>query len=182
MPTGSDADTSSWWDHAVRGATSRQRLGPGGDFASTPGNRGRCSSTPGRPNSAAPFPNLTTHPLPFFMRCVLLLTGSHRSTKVSNFPILFLLLSLFSFLFAFPRELLLLLSGQCPNPGPPRIYPCTVCHLPIKRQYSCHCTLCGQWVHSRCSGLAGVDDRRANPTWVCPPCAAPLPPRDVPRA
>ena len=55
---------------------------------------------------------------PFFMRCSLSLTGEHRPTKVGTH-----FFSLFPFSV---RELFLLLSGQCPNPGPPT-HPYPVC-------------------------------------------------------
>ena len=52
-----------------------------------------------------------------------------------------------------PLILLLLLSGQCPNPRP--LCPCGVCDSNV----TCHgtsylCTACQKWVHARCSGLA----------------------------
>ena len=139
------------------------------------------SRTQQRPGSNVGDPSQTSlpTPFPFFMRCDLLLTGSHRSSKVSNlssFP------SLHYFppsLFALPRELLLLLTGQCPNPGPS--YPCPVCHLPYtRRQHAYQCTRCLAWVHSRCSGLLSVGCRRADPHWTCPPCSHPPPPNPPP--
>ena len=60
----------------------------------------------------------------FFAWCPLLLTSVHPQSKVSFSPSSITLSYSFSAL-----ELLLLLSGQCPNPGPVS-YPCPVCHRP----------------------------------------------------
>ena len=65
--------------------------------------------------------------------------------------------------------LLLLPSGQCPNPGP---HPCGVCDADVTwRGTSYEFTSCLRWVHSRCSGLA----RRSQyvyGVWTCPTCAS----------
>ena len=68
---------------------------------------------------------------PFFLRCTPTLTAVHCLSKVSYFLSSFLssLLSLHPFSIL---ALLLLLSGQCPNPGP--AYPCPVCHKPYSRR------------------------------------------------
>ena len=100
-------------------------------------------------------------PFPFFLRCSSLPSELHRISldgKFFSIPLDPLYLSLY----ASAPELLLLLSGQCPNPGPS--YPCPVCGAPYsRRQHSYQCSRCGSWVHADCSGLARPADRRANP-------------------
>ena len=69
-----------------------------------------------------------------------------------------------------PLILLLLLSGQCPNPGP--LYPCGVCDSNVTwRGTSYLCTDCQRWVHARCSGLAR-SSLYGQGTWRCPVCCA----------
>ena len=49
----------------------------------------------------------------------------------------------------------LLLSGQCPNPGPPS-YPCSVCSRGVTWSrifHSFKCSSCQQWVHQACCSL-----------------------------
>ena len=69
-----------------------------------------------------------------------------------------------------PHILLLLLSGQCPNPGPAS--PCGVCTRNVTRRYiSFRCTSCQLWVHSACCSLRTRGDYEAfNGTWMCPTC------------
>ena len=65
-------------------------------------------------------------------------------------------------------KLILLLSGQCPNPGPP--YPCGVCGQNVTwHGISYLCTGCNRWVHRRCSGLNRVVDYN-HQTWICSKC------------
>ena len=94
-------------------------------------------------------PVFSGHPhfLPFFLRCNLSLTGSHHSPSVSIIPLPP------SKSHAPFHELILLMSGQCTNPGSP--YPCPGYLCPFqKSQYSFKCYSCLSWVHQRCSGLA----------------------------
>ena len=102
-------------------------------------------------------------PVPFLQRCPLPLTSAHCFPKVSDqtsyrpFPL---------------RELILLLSGQCPNPGPQ--YPCPVCGRPYRRsEYSYLCSLCGSWVHGSCSGVTPGSNLPSG--WRCPTCCTPPP-------
>ena len=78
-----------------------------------------------------------------------------------------------------PLILLLLLCGQCPNPGPP--YPCGVCNTNV-RGLSYQCNGCQKWVHARCSGLAGALQYVFG-IWRCSACTsvrAPTPPPATP--
>lgn len=55
-----------------------------------------------------------------------------------------------------PIILLLLLCGQCPNPGPSPSrpsHPCSVCNRSTAKTYCFQCNRCTHWVHRRCSGL-----------------------------
>ena len=81
-----------------------------------------------------------------FLWCNLLLTGSHHSPSVSTIP-------LYPFKSRAPiHELILHMSVQCTNPGPP--YPCQVCLRSFRKsQYSFKCSGCLSWVHQRCSEL-----------------------------
>ena len=93
-----------------------------------------------------------------------------------------------SHLFFFPTflslTLLLLLSGQCPNPGPrarapaggkPLVpqYPCAVCHREVRSGYLCR--MRDHWVHMGCSGLRSTKQYRGDPSWACPTCSNPHP-------
>ena len=104
-------------------------------------------------------------PLPFFPWCDFLLTESHRPSPVGT--LLHPFLNPSSSLL-----LLLLLTGQCPNPGPATIYTCPVCLKRVShRHVSFLCHTCGGWVHkSGCSGLARIRDY--SPAWDCPACVA----------
>ena len=81
--------------------------------------------------------------------------------------------------------LILLLTGQCPNPGPPPRapksrphlqssktpkYPCSVCGREARTGYLCRAQ--DHWVHIGCSGIRNEGEYRANPTWACPSCAS----------
>ena len=65
--------------------------------------------------------------------------------------------------------LLLLLSGQCPNPGP---WPCGVCNRNVTWSgISFECTSCLKWVHRACCSLRNKRDYDAfNGAWRCPTC------------
>ena len=71
--------------------------------------------------SLAQLPVFSAHQsfLPFFLWCKLLRTESHQSPLVGTIPLPP------SRSHAPIHELILLMSGQCTNPGPP--YPCPVC-------------------------------------------------------
>ena len=103
---------------------------------------------------------------PFFPWCVPLLTGSHHSPSVS-------IISLLPPKSHAPiHELILLMSGQCTNPGPS--YPCPVCLRPFRKsQYSFKCSSCLSWVHQKCSGLASYELHHER--WHCPKCQTPSP-------
>ena len=77
------------------------------------------------------------------------------------------------------HELILFMSWQCTNPGPP--YPCPVCLRPLKKsQYSFKCYGCLSWVHQRCSGLASYTLHHN--IWRCSKCLtySPSPPKRKP--
>ena len=100
----------------------------------------------------------------FSRRCLPLLTCRHRDQVVSTSPSppMPVLSS---------KDLILLLSGQCPNPGPS--YPCPVCRDPYDpRQYSYQCSTCRSWTHGRCSGLSRASDWHVR--WQCPVCSPPV--------
>ena len=128
----------------------------------------RPTSTVHRRGSGSPSPPSSVFPV----WCTLWLTSVHHPSKVSFFLFSFLALSLpFSAL-----ELLLLLSGQCPNPGPVT-HPCPVCHLPYDARGAYQCSLCKAWTHYRCSGLPDSSAWHSN--WQCPACS-PVPPAPAP--
>ena len=119
------------------------------------------------------------HPLPtppsvFSSQRFLFPTGKRGPPKKVGFPS-FLLSTLSPSTFALlSLILLLLLTGQCPNPGPR--WPCGVCARAISRSTgSIQCTLCLLWVHPRCSGLPLNRKGRllikvSPPHWACPSC------------
>ena len=67
--------------------------------------------------------------------------------------------------------LLLLLSGQCPNPGP-LSWPCGVCNRNVSwLGVSFECTSCLKWVHRACCSLRTRRDYDSfNGVWRCPSC------------
>ena len=74
------------------------------------------------------------------------------------------------------KSLLLLLSGQCPNPGP-QSYPCGVCDRNVSRGMSFHCSSCLRWVHRACCGLRTKRDYDSfGGAWRCPACVRTQPP------
>ena len=82
-----------------------------------------------------------------------------------------------------PLILLLLLSGQCPNPGP--TFPCGVCNRNVTwGRISFQCTSCLRWVHKTCCNLRTKRDYDAFlGAWRCPSCvpsAQPPPPPALP--
>ena len=70
--------------------------------------------------------------------------------------------------------LLLLLSGQCPNPGPP--YPCGVCNRNVTWGGTSYwCSSCQRWVHARCCDLTSTSQYVLG-VWCCSACfPAPVP-------
>ena len=70
--------------------------------------------------------------------------------------------------------LILLLSGQCPNPGPVA-HPCGVCGISTtgntQTRITYLCTGCQMWIHSRCSGLSSQSQFNEF-TYRCPACSA----------
>ena len=167
---------SSWWTPPPCGLATTRRWTSGGQMCKTlPRQRRRpCGSSTWR-GSAAPHPSSFPPPpffllLAFFLGCTLLLTSVHPQSEVSFFP--FLLFSSSYSTFS-TLELLLLLSGQCPNPGPVA-YPCPVCHRHYSGRGAYLCSLCKGWVHFKCSGLPRQADWHSN--WGCPACSPPPPP------
>ena len=71
-------------------------------------------------------------------------------------------------------QILLLKAGIEPNPGPGKIYICTVCHVKLKTNAKAvQCSRCNEWVHFRklnnCSNLKSTKDYDKL-TYVCRSC------------
>ena len=110
--------------------------------------------------------------LAFLAWCPLRLTSVHRQSKVSFLPFFRFFIASSSPVSAL-KLLLLLLSGQCPNPGPVA-YPCPICRLPYSGRGAYRCSLCEGWVHRGCSDLRRRSDW--HPLWRCSACVPPPPP------
>ena len=72
------------------------------------------------------------------------------------------------------RQLLLLISGIEPNPGPrhPK-YLCGICKKACKLG-TIACDECDQWLHKTCIGMSSTEySRLGNCRWTCPNCDKP---------
>ena len=87
--------------------------------------------------------------LPFLLWCDFLLSWPHHPSLVSTIPLPP------SKFYSQIHKLILLMLGQCTNPGSP--YPYPVCLRPyIKTNIHTKCYKCRSWVHQKCSGLANA--------------------------
>ena len=126
--------------------------------------RGRSGCRIKRANNLKPLLPNPSFFLHFFLWCDLLLTGSHHFPSVST-------ISLPPSKSPVPiHELILLMSGQCTNPGSP--YPCPVCLHPFKKcQFSFKWFGFLSWVYQKCSGLASYTLHHG--MWSCSKCQTP---------
>ena len=82
-----------------------------------------------------------------------------------------------------PLILLLLLSGQCPNPGPR--HPCGVCARNVGQEWAYLCSGCQLWIHRACSNITSRAVYHGyRGSWRCRTCIAqaspPSPPPPTP--